>query len=140
MAPTLAIAAALLGAVLAAFAYILVRKVGKRAHYLVHVTWFGLISTILSGFVTYTFEKPVPVLEWTGKQWMYLVGMGLSAFMAQACLNAGLQLANAGPATLMRNLDIVFAFVYGILIFDETPHPLSIIGATLILGATGGIA
>lgn len=45
-------------------------------------------------------------------------------------------MAPAGPGTLMRMNDIVFAFAFGILLFHEIPPISSILGATLIVGCT----
>ena len=37
----------------------------------------------------------------------------------------------------MRNLDVVFAFGFGLILFDEKPFITSIVGAFLIVGTTG---
>lgn len=63
-------------------------------------------------------------------------------FIGQLLMNRGLQIEKAGPAALMRNLDIVLAFIYQITILHITPTPWSIAGAVLILTCTSivGIA
>ncbi|RKO86602.1 hypothetical protein BDK51DRAFT_38498, partial [Blyttiomyces helicus] len=152
---SLAAGAALAGAILSAIAYCLVRKIGKRVHFMVHVTYFGFMSIIISGVGTLIGGAAIPVSDWTPVQWVILSGVGVAAFIAQCFLNAvrvvhadpnfhlpsqGLQIAPAGPATLMRNLDIVFAFVFGLYIFNEVPQVTSVIGALIILGATGAVA
>ncbi|KAJ1340698.1 hypothetical protein BSLG_004792 [Batrachochytrium salamandrivorans] len=133
-----------LSAIAAAFilsiAYCIIRVVGKRVHYLVHVTYFGLMSTILSGILLLFSKGVVSVSHWTMEQWFIMFGVGAAAFVAQCFLNAGLQLANAGPATLMRNLDIVFAFIFGQVLFHETPDAMSLAGALLIGLTTAAVA
>ncbi|KNE61904.1 hypothetical protein AMAG_07173 [Allomyces macrogynus ATCC 38327] len=134
-----AIFAALLGAVMSSCAYVLVRKVGRGAHYLIHVVYFGMASTALSG-VLMVFAPdergparwPATLLEAT-----VLLTIGITAFGGQVLLNKGLQLARAGPGVLMRNLDVVFAFIFGITLFDERPFVTSILGAILIVRTTG---
>ncbi|ORY04723.1 hypothetical protein K493DRAFT_141409, partial [Basidiobolus meristosporus CBS 931.73] len=126
--------AALSGASLSAVAYITVRKMGRGVPPLVHVVYFGGISTVLSFFCTFLFESPVLPTDLT--QWTYLVMVGLTAFAGQAMLTKGLQLCPVGPGTLMRNIDVIFAFLFGILIFHETPNVFTISGATLIIGST----
>ncbi|KAL5038360.1 hypothetical protein RTP6_005684 [Batrachochytrium dendrobatidis] len=79
---------ALAAAVSLAVAYCLVRVVGKSVHYLVHVTYFGLLSTILSGVLLFFVERPVPVYLWTIEEWTIMLGVGVSAFAAQCFLNA----------------------------------------------------
>ncbi|ORX93568.1 hypothetical protein K493DRAFT_315937 [Basidiobolus meristosporus CBS 931.73] len=128
------VVAALLGAVMSAIAYVTVRKMGRGVPPLVHVVYFGAVSTVFSLFGTLTFEKPsMPV---NSTQWVYLAMVGLTAFAGQVMLTKGLQLSPAGPGTLMRNFDVVFAFVFGILIFHETPDRFTIGGAILIIGST----
>ncbi|KAJ3151074.1 hypothetical protein HDU89_002286 [Geranomyces variabilis] len=138
----LAALAALAGAIMSAIAYCLVRKIGSRAHYMVHVTYFGAMSTLISGIALFVFEGDlvVPFYNWTIAETGVLLAVGVSAFIAQCFLNAGLQMSHAGPATLMRNLDIVFAFVFGQLFFHETPRVTSIVGATIILASTATVA
>ena len=129
---------ALFSALISALAYCIVRAVGKSVHFMIHVFYFGFISTLFSGFMLYSglCDDPLPIFSWTIDQWMCIFGVGAFAFMAQCCLNYGLQLSNAGPATLMRNLDVVFAFLFGLLIFDEKLNFFSVLGASMIVGGT----
>ncbi|KAK9719015.1 hypothetical protein K7432_005092 [Basidiobolus ranarum] len=126
--------AALLGAVMSAIAYVTVRKMGRGVPPLVHVVYFGAVSTVFSFFGTLLFENPS--LPDNSTQWINLTMVGLTAFAGQFMLTKGLQLSPAGPGTLMRNFDVVFAFVFGIVIFHETPDKFTIFGATLIIGST----
>lgn len=63
-------------------------------------------------------------------------------YLGQLLMNRGLQIEKAGPAALMRNLDIVLAFVYQMSILHINPTPWSIGGAVIILVCTSvvGIA
>ncbi|KAK9765444.1 hypothetical protein K7432_006227 [Basidiobolus ranarum] len=128
------VVAALIGASMSAIAYITVRKMGRGVPPLVHVVYFGAVSTIFSLFGTFIFEKPS--LPDNSTQWMYLMMIGLTAFAGQVMLTKGLQLSPAGPGTLMRNLDVIFAFTFGVFIFHETPNRFTILGAVLIIGST----
>ena len=65
---------------------------------------------------------------------------GLSGVFGSLCLNRGLQLENAAPAALMRNVDIVFAFIFDAAFFDEHPTPLTLCGGFVVLLSTGGVA
>ncbi|KAF9433655.1 hypothetical protein BGZ76_009162 [Entomortierella beljakovae] len=131
--------AGLCGAMCAAVAYVLVRKIGRQgAHSMQHVTYFGVVSTVVSTIGLYTLQggyvAPTGSLMWSG-----LVALGVSAFFGQILLNSGLQLAPLGPGTLMRMNDIVFAFFFQITIQHETPDVFSVIGATLVIACTGGM-
>lgn len=125
-------ACALGGAVLAAAAYVIVRKVGTQVHFLVNVTWFGLVSSGASLVAAFALQQPVVP---DAQQWAVLLGVGVMAFLGQCCLNSGLQLAPAGPGTVMRNLDVVFAYVYQVTLLHDPANPLSVVGAALVVSS-----
>ncbi|KAF9303719.1 hypothetical protein BGZ74_003193 [Mortierella antarctica] len=130
--------AALGGAMCAAVAYVLVRKIGKQgAHSMQHVTYFGVVSCFVSMLGLYAqggYVEPEGTLMWTG-----LVALGVAAFVGQILLNCGLQLSPLGPGTLMRMNDIVFAFIFQITIQHEHPDLTSYIGASLVMMCTAGM-
>ncbi|KAJ2744070.1 hypothetical protein GGI20_003265 [Coemansia sp. BCRC 34301] len=127
--------AALVGAMSGALAYCLVRKAGRAVHSMVHVVYFGALSMVGSGVLMFVVQLPRwPVTSW---EWTLMAALGAFSFAGQVLLNRGLQLAPTGPATLMRNLDVVFAFVLGITLFAEMPDLVSIIGAVLIACSDG---
>lgn len=80
--------AAFCGACMSAVAYCLVRIVGKQVHFMVHVTYFGLMSTILSGILLGTWETPIPLSSWTVHDWILLLCLSALAYIAQSFLNA----------------------------------------------------
>ncbi|KAF9177693.1 hypothetical protein BGZ51_001045 [Haplosporangium sp. Z 767] len=129
----------LCGAMCSAVAYVLVRKIGKQgAHSMQHVTYFGVVSCLVSTLGLYTLQggyvAPKDTLVWTG-----VLVLGVAAFVGQILLNSGLQLAPLGPGTLMRMNDIVFAFIFQITIQQEHPDFFSFLGATLVMLCTGGM-
>ena len=63
----------------------------------------------------------------------------LPSFYTTDKLRYRLQLAPAGPGTLMCINEIFFAFLFGILIFDENPDYLSILGAVMIIAVSAGL-
>ena len=48
---------------------------------------------------------------------------------AQICINRGLQLEKAGPATSMRFLDIILSYIWQVWILHEKTDGYSIVGA-----------
>ena len=56
------------------------------------------------------------------------------------CLNRGLQLEKAAPAALMRNVDILLAFLFDYAFFGQQPHLLTLLGGVLVILSTGGVA
>lgn len=83
----LAVLAALVGALMAAFAYVTVRKIGKGAHFLVHTVYFGLISTVTSIPMLFAFQEYVAPEGW--KEYGMLLMTGVLAFIGQCLLNNG---------------------------------------------------
>ncbi|KAJ2090163.1 hypothetical protein GGI16_006151, partial [Coemansia sp. S142-1] len=94
---------------------------------MVHVVYFGALSFVGSAIMMFLVQ--VPRMPSTGSEWLLMTAVGVFAFIGQVMLNRGLQLAPTGPATLMRNLDVVFAFILGITLFGEIPNWPGILGA-----------
>lgn len=133
--PPEAVLVAICGAIAAAGAYVIVRRLRRTEHPLVVVFYFAFIATILS------VPTAAPSARWpTGIEWGILLGIGVVTYLAQVMLTRGLHLEKAGRATAISYLQIVFAFLWGMLIFAEYPTVLSVVGAVLIIGSTAGIA
>ncbi|KAI8979752.1 hypothetical protein BDF20DRAFT_819367 [Mycotypha africana] len=132
-----AISCALLGAMMSAVAYVIVRKIGRGAHYMVHVIYFGCVSIAVSTIGMFAFQKPIMPHDWN--EYLMLILVGFFAFIGQCFLNQGLQMAPAGPGTLMRMNDVVFAFLFGIFFLHEYPDAYSISGATIIVVMTSAM-
>eukprot|EP00835_Amoeboradix_gromovi_P004705 NODE_384_length_9596_cov_0.282510.p3 type:complete len:315 gc:universal NODE_384_length_9596_cov_0.282510:5240-6184(+) len=129
---SLALIIAIFGAFLSAAAYLMISVIGNRSHHLCMVFYFGFISTLVSALPMAIFNPAIPGMKDT----LALLGVVLFAYSGQVTLNRGLQLTS-NTATLMRNLDIVFAFLYSFFIFHEGLKLTSIIGAVLICFGTG---
>ena len=124
---------ALLGALFAAGAYTIVRKLRGSEHPLVIVFYFPLISTLGAIPGTAAAEIVWPTAwEW----FLLIVGVALSAQIAQVLLTNGLHRQRAGRAMAMTYLQIVFAAAWGMLFFNEVPDMLSIGGALMVIFGT----
>ena len=123
-------AVALLGAAFSAVAYVTVRKIGTREHPLVIVFWFPLVATPLS------LPAVLEVWVWpTAPGWALLLAVGLLTQVAQVLMTRGLQLEPAGRATAVSYLQVVFATLWGVLVFGERPDAWTLCGATLIVSS-----
>jgi drug/metabolite transporter (DMT)-like permease len=128
--PPLSVAIALTGAFLSGLVYVIVRKLGQTEHPLVVVLWFPLVA------LPATIPMVIPV--WTAPtalEWLFLLGVGVSAQIAQVFMTRGLHLERAGPATTVSYLQIVFAASWGLLVFGEIPDGWTFAGTALIVGA-----
>lgn len=132
----IAVLVALLGVLGAASAFTTIRWIGKRAHPLISVNYFSTWCTIVSLFALFAVPS-VGGIIWprTAVQWVLLVGIGVSGFVMQFLLTAGLQLEKASRATNMVYAQMLFALFWERIVWGTTPGVLSIAGSTLILGS-----
>ncbi|MEZ4458560.1 MAG: DMT family transporter [bacterium] len=133
--PPVALAAAITGALVSSFAYTVVRKLGATDHPIVIVFWFPLVAlpfalpwAISTGYVPNVHELAL------------LLGVGIATQAAQVRMTQGLQLEQAGRATSITYLQVVFAFVWGLLLFDEVPAWPAVLGAVTVLAAVVFVA
>jgi drug/metabolite transporter (DMT)-like permease len=71
-----------------------------------------------------------------GAEWAVLAGVGISTFFGQLFLTLGLQRERAGRATTAGYLQVVFATLWGALVFGQVPGPVTLLGAAIIVGCT----
>lgn len=116
-------------------AYTTLRWIGKRAHPLISMTYFAgwclIVSTVAIVAVPGVgFRLPSNLEEWG-----YLVLLGLSGFVMQFFLTAGLAHEKSSRATNMVYTQILFALAFDKIIFNTTPGGWSIVGSSLVLGS-----
>ena len=125
------VAIALLGALSSASAYVMVRRLRGIDHPLVIVLYFPLVTVPLTfPFVIAGWTWPTP---W---EWVVLLGIGASTQAGQVYMTRGLQLEAAGRATSVGYLQIVFAAVWGLMVFGEMPDVWSFVGGAVIVAST----
>ena len=125
-----AIVVALVGSVMNAFNFVLIRKIGVGVPYLTmvwHFVWPSFVLSVPLLFATKTPKHWPTIMEWINIE---IVTVGYLA--GQIVLNIGLQRAPAGSGSIIRNMDIVFGFIYGILIFGETIQVTGVIGCAIV--------
>jgi drug/metabolite transporter (DMT)-like permease len=129
--PPLPVAIAVAGALGTALAYVSVRQLGRSEHPLVIVFYFPLVAVPLS--------LPLVALDpvWpTPLEFLWLLGVGLFTQLGQVWLTRGLTALPAARATAISYVQVLFAGLWGWLLFQEPPALTTAIGAVLVLGAT----
>jgi drug/metabolite transporter (DMT)-like permease len=126
---------ALGGAIFAAISYVIVRKLRETEDPLVVVFYFPLIATPAS-IPTALPDAIIP----TWWELLVLLGIGIVTHIAQVTMTKSLHLEKAGRATAVSYLQVVFAFIWGMLFFNEYPTLLSVVGAVLIVASAVSIA
>lgn len=125
------LAAATASALLSTGAYITVRVLRRSDDPLVIVFWFPLIGApIVVPWALAVWVPPSPF------EWAVMAGVGVCTHIAQVCMTRGIHLLPAGRATAIGYLQIVLAFGFGMLLFDERPDAFNVGGTLLIVLGT----
>jgi drug/metabolite transporter (DMT)-like permease len=118
------------GALLTAVAYVSVRELGRSEHPQVIVLWFPLISLPLS-LPLVALQPIIPTLSELG----WLLGVGLFTQLGQIGLTHGLVHLPAARATTIGYAQVVFAALWGWLVFGEGIGASTLAGAGFILAS-----
>ncbi|MEO0444247.1 MAG: DMT family transporter, partial [Pseudomonadota bacterium] len=126
--PSLAIYAAVLGALGSAVAYVLVKKLSATEDPSVIIVYFPLVALPLS-LVVLGKDFIMP----QGGQWLLLLLVGVFTQIGQIGLTKSMQTETASKATSFAYLQVVFAAILGCLVFSELPTVWTFIGGGLII-------
>jgi drug/metabolite transporter (DMT)-like permease len=122
---------AVIGALGTALAYVSVRALSRSEHPLVIVFYFPLVAVPLS--LPWVVLNPVlPTLI----ELVWLLGVGLFTQLGQMMLTYSLEALPAARATAISYVQVVFAGLWGWLLFGEGLDGWTIAGAALVLAAT----
>ncbi|XP_050534262.1 solute carrier family 35 member G1 [Daktulosphaira vitifoliae] len=121
--------AAMLSTLFSATVYILLRAL-KNIHFSVIMVCFAIYSILQ----TSTMALAIGNLTWPkcGTERLLFVALGLFSFAGQMLLTIAAQLEEAGLVAIARSIDVVFAFAWQIIFFNEIPSWLSLVGAVLV--------
>lgn len=122
--------AALSGAVLAAVAMVLVRRLVRKERTSTIVIYFTLTSTV-AGFLTMPFGWVMP--NW--QQLLMLICAGLAGGMAQMLLTESYRHAPMSTIAPFEYTSMVLSLVLGFLIFGDIPTVMMLIGSAIVMMA-----
>jgi drug/metabolite transporter (DMT)-like permease len=123
-------AAAILSALLAAWAYVTVKRAAATNEPAVIVVVFSIVASLLS----------IPAMVWhfalpVGMQWAWLGAAAFFGTVAQTLMTYGYRLARASTASVLTLITPLAAAVLGIVWLGAVPTPGLLLGGVLILGA-----
>jgi len=127
-----AVAVGLLGVIGSTGAFLVIRKIGKRANALHSMSYFSIYSVIISIFIA-IFTRSPPVLPNRLSHWFLIFLLGVCGFIAQALVTMGLQRENAGRASVGTYTHLVFALLLERIVFHHVPDVLSLFGSAIIM-------
>ncbi|RHY77684.1 hypothetical protein DYB30_013895 [Aphanomyces astaci] len=134
----------IMSAVLIALTYVHLHKLAAL-HYVVVTHYFLLTSAAAAGLWVIVMEGGVrpefhllrpdanPAVVWAA-----FVG-GTVGFVGQLCLTKGFQIEKIGISSVIRYLDVVFAFLWDAVWLHEPIHGWSVVGAVLIIACAAVI-
>ena len=125
----LAVAAVVGASMLSGLVYTIVRKLRATDApnvIIFYLSWVGVV-----GALPFAGNWVMP----SGWTWVWLIGAGLTTQFGQIGLTRGLHLEKAGRAVAVGYLQVVFAFVWGAVVFGTLPDLQSLAGAVLIVGS-----
>jgi drug/metabolite transporter (DMT)-like permease len=118
----------IISAIFSALAYNMVRTMREREHPLVVVLHFQLLGAVAGGIVS-VFDWQMP----EGMDWVYLLLVGVFTQLGQEHLTRSLQLERIAKVSILNYLGIVYALLFGWILFDEI-HPLvELLGIVLVI-------
>ena len=129
--PMTAIVIALGGAVFTALAYVCVRRLSSTEHPLVIILYFPMLSVPLT-LPLVAHEGVMPL----GAEWIWLLGVGVFTQLGQIWVTEGLSRMPAARATSINYVQVVFAALWGWLVFSESLNAWVISGSILVLIST----
>ena len=125
------VAIALVAACLSAAAYVTVRQLTQTEHPLVIVLYFPMVTVPLA--------LPWAAAHWvwpSASEWAVLLALGVMTQVGQVYLTKALAIERAGRVTAVGYLQICFAMLWQLLLFDERPSIGTLAGAGLIIAGT----
>lgn len=126
--------AGLLGGLGAGIAYTFVRKLGQQGERgPVIVAFFSIFTCCLCLPSMIADFHPMSAL-----QWLFLILAGLAAAGGQFTVTAAYKYAPAKNISVFDYSQVIFASIWGALVFDELPDYLSVIGYVIVISCAVG--
>ncbi len=105
-----------------------IRKMKSSEHPLVIVFYFPLVTLpVTAVWSIFIWEMP------TGYDWLVLLAVGILTQIAQVLMTKAIQAEELAKIVSLRYISIVYALMYGFVIFDESFNLLTYVGMMLTL-------
>lgn len=118
--------------------FVLLRRMGLQVHFAASAGAYGAGCALLAPLVT---DRAALAAFGRGGWGLALaVGSALAGFAGQSLLARSLQNAPAGPAAVVRSVNVPIIFVLGLVFLRETVGAASLVGVALVLSSVVGTA
>lgn len=127
---TLGHLAALVGAIGGALASIIVRKIGKDERSIVLLIYPMMTNFVIMGTALPFVYQPMPIEHLGG-----IAVMSIMILIASSLVIAAYKAGEAVIVAPMQYSQIIWASLFGVLMFGETMDNMTMLGATIIIGS-----
>jgi drug/metabolite transporter (DMT)-like permease len=118
----------IIAAMFAGIAYNMIRLLKNKAHHSLVIFYFPFVTIPLLSPWIYNYWVTPNLVEF-----LLLLGIGVSTQLAQVFMTKAYMLESAAKISHFNYLTCFFAFLTGIIFFDESLNTYSLIGLSLIL-------
>lgn len=102
--------------------FAITRKI-KEVHFLLMTLFLGGCGLIISVPLFLAFEEPSTIVPKSWEECALMAGL-ISAFFSIAFINLALKNEDAGPVSLIRSCDVIFAFLFQYIVLSVIPDML----------------
>jgi drug/metabolite transporter (DMT)-like permease len=114
----------------------MIRVIGDRAHALMSVNYFAIVSTVGSAAILCITSDTGFARPQRTQEWALLALLGVLGFILQFLLTAGLQLDRSSKATSMLYTQILLALLFDWTIWGVLPGSWSLVGGAIVIAST----
>ncbi|BAO75896.1 integral membrane protein, DUF6 [Winogradskyella sp. PG-2] len=107
--------------------FVIIRFLGPKEHYLTIINYFMVFSIIGSLFFISKWRMPI------GEEWLWISLIGTLGLVGQVFLTKSFQLAETSAVAPLKYMELVYALLFGFLLFGETYGLWPIIGMLLVV-------
>ena len=132
----LATMVALWGALCGSGVYIIIRFIGKRAHAIINVSYFSLITFLISAVGVVFIPSMKFQIPHTKLEWLLFANLGISGFIFQLMLTLGIQKERAGRGSLVGYTQLIYSIFWDVSLYHHWPPIWSWAGMIIIIGST----
>jgi drug/metabolite transporter (DMT)-like permease len=108
-------------------AYNCVRKLSSTEHPLVIMFYFPLVCLPVTGlWMIFNWSMPL------GREWFYLIMVGLTSQVAQYYLTRAYQIAEIATVSIISYTSIIYTITLGLIFFGESFNSMTYLGMALV--------
>ncbi|WP_262627046.1 DMT family transporter [Winogradskyella tangerina] len=117
----------MLSALLVGAVFVIVRYLGNKEHFLTIINYFMVFSIVGSLFFLNHWRMPL------GDEWIWIGLIGTLGLVGQVFFTKSFQMAETSLVAPLKYMELVYALIFGYVLFGETYSVWSIFGMILVV-------